>query len=105
MGDFKKSETFSPCLGTFTESCDKTARGHTVSARTAQTVQLYIVKHSFVTVPKKKERKTVPSSLKFLELSSDPSSDLSSDLILELKSVQDPRKSKLDPVLVPIKFE
>ena len=52
---------------------------------------------SVVTVPKKMELKSVPSSYSKMELKSDPSSAAK----LELKSVQDPLILELVPILVP----
>ena len=64
---------------------------------------------SVVTVPKKMELKSVPSSASNMELKSDPSSaakmelksDPSSAAKMELKSVQDPLILELVPILVP----
>ena len=50
-----------------------------------------------VTVPKKIELKSVPSSSSKIELKSDPSSAAKT----ELKSVQDPLILELVPILVP----
>ena len=52
---------------------------------------------SVVTVPKKMELKSVPSSFSKMELKSDPSSAAK----MELKSVQDPLILELVPILVP----
>ena len=52
---------------------------------------------SVVTVPKKMELKSVPSSTSKMELKSDPSSAAK----MELKSVQDPLILELVPILVP----
>ena len=52
---------------------------------------------SVVTVPKKMELKSVPSSASKMELKSDPSSAAK----MELKSVQDPLILELVPILVP----